>query len=82
MSNLGKLLDRKTAVLSRLSKIKSVLDSKSTCITIGSGLDLNCNEPVFRDMMKVLFIHQAECSEELRDIERKINAINELLGGM
>ena len=82
MNNLGKLLDRKTALIGRLSKIKNVLDSKSTYITIGSGLDLDCNEPVFSDIMKVLFIHQEECSEELRDIERKINAINELLGGM
>jgi hypothetical protein len=32
--------------------------------------------------MKALFIHEAECKEELRDIDRKIDAINELLGGL
>lgn len=82
MSNLGKLLDRKTALIARLGRVKSVMGDKGVCITIGSGLDINCNEPVFRDIMKVLFMHQEECSEELRDIERKIDAINELLGGL
>jgi phosphate uptake regulator len=82
MSNLQKLLDRKTAVTARLSRVKSVLSDKGTCLTIGSGLDINVNEQVFRDIMQSLFIHQEECAEELRDIDRKINAINELLGGM
>lgn len=82
MNNLEKLLYRKTALIARLGKVKSVMDSKSTCMTIGSGLDLDCNEQVFSDIMKVLFMHQEECAEELRDIDRKINAINELLGGM
>jgi len=82
MSNLQKLLDRKIAVTARLSRVKSVLSDKGTCITIGSGLDINVNEQVFRDIMKALFIHEEECKEELRDIDRKINAINELLGGL
>jgi hypothetical protein len=81
MSNLQKLLDRKIAVTARLSRVKSVLNDRGTCVTIGSGLDINVNEQVFRDIMKALFSHEEECKEELREIDRKINAINELLGG-
>jgi tRNA(Arg) A34 adenosine deaminase TadA len=82
MSNLEKLLDRKDYLLARLSRVKVVLNTHGTCITVGSGLDINTNEPAFSRIMDVLYLHEEECKEELRDIDRKINAINELLGGM
>ena len=82
MSNLERLLDRKTAVLRRLTELRKVLDNKGKCMSIGSGLDINVNEQVFSNIMQVLYVHQDACEEELRDIDRKINAINELLGGL
>jgi hypothetical protein len=82
MNHLEILLERKDYLLARLSRVKIVLNTNGTCLTIGSGLDVNCNEQVFSRIMEVLYVHEAECKEELRDIDRKINAINELLGGM
>ena len=82
MSNLERLLDRKTAVLRRLTELRKVLDNKGTCITVGSGLDINVNDPTFSRIMDVLYLHEEECKEELRGIDRKIDAINELLGGL
>ncbi len=81
VSHLEKLLDRKEYLLTRMSKVKAVLNSHGNCITVGSGLDIGVNEPTFSRIMEVLYIHEAECKEELTDIARKINAINELLGG-
>ena len=82
MSNLEKLLDKKDYLLARLTRVKGVLNTHGTCITVGSGLDINVNDPTFSRIMDVLYLHEEECKEELRDIDRKINAINELLGGM
>lgn len=82
MNHLEKLLERKDYLLTRLSRVKIVLNTHGTCITVGSGLDINVNEPTFSRIMEVLYVHEAECKEELMDIARKINAINELLGGM
>jgi hypothetical protein len=82
MNHLENLLDRKDYLLARLTRVKAVLNTHGTCITVGSGLDINVNEPTFSRVMEVLYVHEAECKEELRDIDRKINAINELLGGL
>jgi hypothetical protein len=82
MNHLENLLERKDYLLARLTRVKVVLNTHATCITVGSGLDINVNEPTFSRVMEVLYVHEAECKEELRDIDRKINAINELLGGM
>lgn len=82
MNHLEKLLDRKDYLLARLSRVKIVLNTHGTCITVGSGLDINVNDPTFGRIMDVLYLHEEECKEELRDIDRKIDAINELLGGL
>ena len=82
MNNLEKLLDRKDYLFARLARVKGVLNTHGTCITVGSGLDINTNEPTFSRIMEVLYVYEAECKEELRDIGRKIDAINELLGGL
>ena len=82
MNHLEKLLDRKDYLLARLSRVKIVLNTHGTCITVGSGLDINVNDPTFSRIMDVLYLHEEECKEGLRDIDRKIDAINELLGGL
>jgi|Laugrefa1bdmlbdn_1035148.scaffolds.fasta_scaffold97502_2 hypothetical protein len=82
MNHLEKLLDRKDYLLARLTRVKVVLNTHGTCITVGSGLDINVNDPTFSRIMDVLYLHEEECKEELRDIDRKIDAINELLGGL
>ena len=82
MSHLEKLLERKDYLLARLTRVKVVLNTHGTCITVGSGLDINVNDPTFSRIMDVLYLHEEECKEELRDIDRKIDAINELLGGL
>jgi hypothetical protein len=82
MNHLEKLLERKDYLLARLSRVKIVLNTHGTCITVGSGLDINVNDPTFSRIMDVLYLHEEECKEELRDIDRKIDAINELLGGL
>ena len=49
-------------------------------MVIGGGLDLNVGEPVCNSIMEVLSNHKGDCWAELKDIERKLDAINELLG--
>ena len=82
MSHLETLLERKDYLLARLTRVRVVLNTHGTCITVGSGLDINVNDPTFSRIMDVLYVHEEECKEELRDIDRKIDAINELLGGL
>lgn len=82
MHHLKKLLDRKTALTARLGRVKSVMDDKSTYMVITGRLVINSDEQIYGDIMKVLFMHQEDCKEELMDIDRKIDAINELLGGL
>ncbi|CAB4180652.1 hypothetical protein UFOVP1043_75 [uncultured Caudovirales phage] len=80
MSNLELLLNRKETLLARMSRVDILLTSKRDIMVIGGGLDLNVGEPVCNSIMEVLSNHKGDCWAELKDIERKLDAINELLG--
>jgi hypothetical protein len=77
---LEKLLSNKKDLLATLSALDYLLKSKDSDICINNSLIFSRREEVCAEIVQVLIKHKDDIEEDLREIDRKLKAVDDLLG--